>query len=85
MYYFYILQSQKDNSYYYGSTSNLKERLERHDNSGSRYTSCKKPWRLVHSEKYRTLSEARKREFQVKLKKRKSYVDWLVKNRREGP
>jgi putative endonuclease len=81
MYYFYILQSQKNNSYYYGSTKNIVQRLREHNNGQTKATCYKRPWKLVYFEKYDTLTEARKREYQVKAKKRKSYVEWLINSR----
>jgi len=83
MYYFYILQSQKT-FYYYGSTNNLQRRLEEHNNGKTKATHYKRPWKLVYFEKYKTLSEARKKEYQVKAKKRKSYVKWLINNKNSG-
>jgi len=38
MFYIYILQSLKDNTYYIGHTSNLKEWLKRHNQVKARYT-----------------------------------------------
>ena len=38
MYVVYILQSEKDNSFYVGSTQDIDMRLERHNSGGSRYT-----------------------------------------------
>ena len=81
MFYFYILQSKKDKSYYYGTTDNLKRRLEEHNIGKSKYTKNKAPWKIIHHETFNTLSKARKREYQVKRKKRKSYVKWLVNGR----
>jgi len=46
-YYVYILQSKKDRAKYYtGYTENLKERLKKHNEGGSPYTSQYKPWGL---------------------------------------
>lgn len=47
MFYVYILQSQKDKSYYYGVTNNLKKRFEEHNQGDSRYTSNKTPFKIV--------------------------------------
>ncbi|MFH1966805.1 MAG: GIY-YIG nuclease family protein [Patescibacteria group bacterium] len=72
----------KNNSYYYGSTNNLQKRLKEHNNGETKATRYKRPWKLVYFEEYKTLSEARKREYQVKTKKRKSYVKWLIDNKK---
>jgi len=47
MHYTYILKSKKDNSYYIGSTQNLKNRLKIHNQKGSKYSSSKAPFNLV--------------------------------------
>jgi predicted GIY-YIG superfamily endonuclease len=48
MFYTYILQSAKNNSFYTGYTT-LKPlaRLEKHNNGEVIYTSKKKPWKLI--------------------------------------
>jgi len=43
MHYVYILQSQKDKSYYIGSTSNLKNRLLAHNQHTVKSTKAKTP------------------------------------------
>ena len=47
MYYVYILQSEKDKSFYRGSTSNLKIRFKKHNNGEVTYTSKHRPWKLI--------------------------------------
>jgi predicted GIY-YIG superfamily endonuclease len=47
MHYVYIIQSQKDRSYYVGSTKDLKIRLQEHNRGDVRYTSSKTPHKLV--------------------------------------
>ncbi|MBN1986740.1 MAG: GIY-YIG nuclease family protein [Prolixibacteraceae bacterium] len=58
----YIIQSEKDDSFYIGFTSNIEQRLSYHNSGKSRYTSRKMPWRLVYTEEFSTRSEAVKRE-----------------------
>jgi len=62
MYYTYILKSLKDNTYYYGSTSDLNRRLKDHNAGRSRYTKSKRPWKLYYFEEFSTKSEALKKE-----------------------
>lgn len=67
-YYFYILRCS-DNTLYCGQTNNLQKRLQEHNfdkHKSARYLRGKKPVKLVYSEKYPTLQEAMKREWQVK-------------------
>ncbi|MFA5029793.1 MAG: GIY-YIG nuclease family protein [Patescibacteria group bacterium] len=39
----YILQSERDGSYYIGYSSDLEKRIRQHNSSTGRYTSNKKP------------------------------------------
>jgi putative endonuclease len=64
--YFYILRC-RDNSLYSGITNDLEARLKEHNRgSGAKYTHFRRPVILVYSEKYDSVSEARKREEQIK-------------------
>lgn len=47
MYYVYILQSQKDKSYYTGSTTDLKARLKAHNDKKVTYSSTKAPFEIA--------------------------------------
>ena len=47
MYYVYILQSQKDKSYYTGTTENLKRRIKEHNWYLVKYSKSKAPFRLA--------------------------------------
>ena len=81
MYYTYVLISLKDNSYYIGSTSNIDQRLNYHNNGKSKYTKLKMPWNLVYFEEFSTLSFARKRETQIKAWKSRESIERLIKNK----
>jgi putative endonuclease len=64
--FFYILKC-RDDSLYCGITTDLNVRLTKHNNGkGAAYTRSHRPVILVHFEKFNSLSEARKREAQVK-------------------
>lgn len=76
----YILKSEKDGSYYIGSTENIESRIIKHNNGYSKYTKAKRPWKLVYNEKYTTLSEARKREYYLKSLKSKIAIEKLIIN-----
>jgi predicted GIY-YIG superfamily endonuclease len=48
MYYVYLLQSLSfPDKTYIGFTTNIKERLQKHNEGGSIYTADYRPWRLV--------------------------------------
>ena len=79
-YFVYILQSLKDGSYYIGSTNNLEDRYERHNQGRSQYTKAKRPWKLVYHEEFTDRSSALKRENQIKRQKRKGFIEKLIRN-----
>ncbi len=61
----YILECC-DNSYYVGSTKDLKQRMSQHQEGiGSNYTSRRLPVKLVYCEEYNHVAEAFYREKQV--------------------
>jgi putative endonuclease len=61
-YFAYILKSEYDGTYYYGSTKNLRERLKTHNSGKSRYTKGRRPWKIHYFGEYSTRSEAVQRE-----------------------
>lgn len=66
MFFVYIIKNTKG-YIYVGCTSNLKTRLLRHNlGYGAEFTKRNKNFKLLYSESYFTLSEARKRELQIK-------------------
>ena len=79
-YYVYILKSFKDGTYYVGSTQDLESRIERHNQGRTKYTKPKRPWNLVYSEEHLDRSSAMKREYAIKRKKSKDYIESLIKD-----
>ncbi len=67
MYYLYILECT-DKTLYTGITTDLKRRINEHNNSslGARYTKARRPVKLVYYKKFKTKSAAAKREWAVK-------------------
>lgn len=43
----YIIQSEKDESYYVGITENIEKRLEEHNSGSSKYSSVKRPYKMI--------------------------------------
>jgi putative endonuclease len=74
----YILYSEHLDRYYIGQTENLEERLQSHLSGISGFTSKAKDWIVVYSETFATREEAIKRESEIKRKKSRKYVEWLV-------
>ncbi|MBT4856861.1 GIY-YIG nuclease family protein [Candidatus Uhrbacteria bacterium] len=67
MWYFYVLQSQKEPDYFYkGSTGNLENRLIKHNAGDVISTKPRRPWKLVYYEAYISEKTARLRERSVK-------------------
>lgn len=68
MFYFYILRCV-DNTLYCGQTNNLNRRMGEHmknNKKSAKYLRGRKPFRLVYFEQLKTVSEALKREREVK-------------------
>jgi len=70
MYYVYILKSKKDNLMYTGSTNNLERRLNEHNEGLVFSTKHRAPFEVVYYEAYKSESDARKRESNLKLRSR---------------
>ena len=79
MYWVYILKNLREGKYYVGYTMNLGERIRQHNRGKSRWTKNKGGWVLVYSEHYRHKSEAISRENEIKRKKSRQYIEYLVR------
>ena len=56
-----------DNSLYSGIATDVNDRVRKHNRgAGAKYTSGRRPVMLVYSERLNNVSEARKREWQIK-------------------
>ena len=62
MYLMYIIQSLKNQRYYVGSTGNITQRLSEHSRGQNISTRNRGPWKLVYTESFATVIEAKKRE-----------------------
>ena len=71
MYYTYILKSEVDDKYYYGSSNNIDRRLTEHNSGKVTATKNRKPFVLHYFESYKTRKEAIRRE--LFFKKRSGY------------
>ena len=81
-YFVYVIKSEIDGSYYIGSTQDITERLERHNQGRSKYTKVKCPWNLVYIEEHPNRAKAVRRENEIKARKRKDYIASLVRTSR---
>ncbi len=78
----YILEC-KDKTLYVGSTNDFERRLYAHNNlkSGAHYTKIRRPVKLKYKEEFKTLSEARKRENELKKWTREIKLAFIKKNK----
>ncbi len=62
MYFVYILYSEKDKNLYVGCTSDVNERLKRHNSGQVLATKFRQPLVCIHTEKFDSKEEAFNRE-----------------------
>ncbi|MFC1727469.1 GIY-YIG nuclease family protein [Patescibacteria group bacterium] len=79
MIYVYVIQSESTNKIYIGYTSNLVERLKRHNkesfNKKSSYTYKNiGPWKLVYKEKFQLKEKAIRREKELKSYQGRKFI-----------
>jgi len=65
MYYVYIICSLSGR-YYVGVTDDVARRVLQHNAGVSQWTARESGWRVVHTEEYPTLGDARRRELHIK-------------------
>ena len=80
MYYTYIIQSQKNGRFYIGSCHDIDIRIRRHNAGATPSTKPGRPWKVVYSESYESNSEALKREKEIKSKKSRKYIEYLIES-----
>ena len=78
IYYTYILQSEVDGSFYIGQSNDVENRLIKHNEGKSKYTSKKIPWKIAYFEEYETRKEAIQRERFLKKQKNRSFYQRLI-------
>lgn len=66
MCYVYIIYSVDFNRYYVGLSYNMSQRLEAHNLRVVKSTKAFCPWEIIHTELFKTRTEARKREKYLK-------------------
>jgi len=78
--YIYLLRCA-DGTLYCGYTTDVERRLAEHNGAGkvagAKYTSGRRPVRVVHQEAFATRSEALKREAEIKKMKKNLKVQML--------
>ena len=66
MFYVYVIKSKNDKSIYIGYSNDLKRRMEEHNTGKSIYTKNKYPYELIYYESYKSMSDAKFRENNLK-------------------
>lgn len=82
MYHLYILKCT-DKTLYTGITTDLNRRIKEHNTSklGAKYTSARRPVKLVYSKKFANRSKAQKEESKIKKLSRTEKLTLLLLNR----
>ncbi|MBL0056113.1 MAG: GIY-YIG nuclease family protein [Chitinophagaceae bacterium] len=80
-FYVYIIYSFKLDKYYVGYTSELVKRMQDHKAGISSFTSKAAEWELKYQEEFTSRELAMKREREIKGKKSRKYIEWLINGR----
>ena len=75
-YYVYIIYSLSRDKYYIGQTENIEQRVTQH-RTGKNMGAT--DWEIKYKEKYDNRPDAVKREQQIKRKKSRNYIEYLLK------
>ncbi len=76
----YILFSETKNRFYIGFTSDMEQRIMRHNQKSKGFTGNVNDWKIVYTEKYDSKEEAYKRELQIKSWKSRLKIQELINN-----
>ena len=80
MFYTYILYSEKVDKFYVGMTSNLEERMRKHNSKNKGFTNQADDWKHVFVEEFVIKEEALSREKEIKnWKSRKKIIELIQK------
>jgi putative endonuclease len=79
-FYVYLLESDKDQSWYIGYTNNLDKRLVEHNEGKSYYTKRKIPWKVIYYETSFNKYDAIAREKYLKTGMGRKYLKNRLKH-----
>ena len=77
MYYTYVLRSIDGKHRYVGHCKNLKSRLNQHNSRNVKATKASRPWKIIHSEKFKIREEAITRERYLKSGVGREWMDGM--------
>ncbi|MFA7253970.1 MAG: GIY-YIG nuclease family protein [Patescibacteria group bacterium] len=75
----YILQSEKNDEYYVGSTEDVESRLNQHNSGNVQATRNKAPYKIVFFQCFESVSLARRAEMKIKSWKRRDFIEKIIK------
>jgi putative endonuclease len=85
MYTVYIIYSDKLDKYYIGFSSNVGERLLKHNRKSKGFSNAGRPWVLVYTQTYSNKQDAMQREKQLKGWKNRERLEAIIKSGSEHP
>ena len=77
-YFVYIIRSLSRGTRYVGVSDDVQKRIKEHNEGRCRYTSGRRPWKLLREEKLGTLGEARRRENFLKSGQGRKWLDEFI-------
>jgi len=80
MFYVYILKSIPTSRIYKGFTSDIKQRLVKHNGGQVKSTKPYLPWKLIYLEMFSNEIDARREEKFLKTGKGKERIKYLLRN-----
>ena len=78
MFFVYILRSMPTGRFYIGYSDSPERRLSEHNSGKVKSTRPYRPWTKVYQETLLTETLAVQREKELKSKKSRSYIEWLI-------
>ena len=79
-FYMYIIYSKKLDKYYIGYCEDISIRVNKHNFGSTASTKPGIPWRLAYYEQFSTKTDAIRRELEIKKKKSRKYIEYLISN-----
>jgi putative endonuclease len=84
-FYTYILYSEAFDRYYVGHCEHISVRLERHNQKMVSSTKPYTPWQIKYTEQFGSRAEASKREREIKNRKSRKYIEFLIQQGEKLP
>ncbi len=81
----YIIYSHKLDKYYIGYSSDVEDRLHKHNSKSKGFSSLGRPWIMVYTECFEIKKDAMAREKQLKSWKNRGRLESLIRSGSEHP